>query len=434
MNFNKRFVEVQTLLPKIKKLLYILLPEWRGEKKIPFIVAQRIEKIIKEKRKKRLIGRSKCFYKMIYDSLNIAPTSQNVLLQGDSGTGKESIARITHDNSSRRHKIFLPVNCGAIPEGTVDAAFFGHEKGSFTGATESKKGYFETVNGGTLFLDEIGKMSLRAQSRLLRVLEEKEFMVVGTSRTKKVDFRLISATNLSLQEEIEKNEFRLDVFYRIAQFSINLPNLQEREQDILLMFHQFALDFADQYCIDPIVLSEEAKNYLLSRPLQGNIRELRNIVSQITICELEGTRLSIEQLKRYLPKRKVALYSNLIAGEKDKYNFLFLQREINSIRKKIDIWKKEQPEEKKKETVHNQLLPIMKKIEKVLKRVLLEEEKEEDSKNSVLPLMKEIEAIIIQEIIVWFKGDKNMVAKKLKVNLRSLYRRIKELDINHDIS
>src|SRR5881392_2466620 len=229
----------------------------------------------------------------------VANTDLTVLIFGESGVGKEAFSLIIHSLSGRKHNPFIAVNCCAIPEGTIDSELFGHEKGSFTGAVDSRKGYFETVNGGTIFLDEIGEMPLGTQARLLRVLETGEFIRVGSSKVQKTDVRVIAATNRDLLEHTQSGKFRQDLYYRLSTVPIRVPSLRDRKEDIPLLFRKFVVDFAERYKTNPVQLDEEAKNLLINYPWPGNVRELKNIAEQISV--LSQTKLvTARELTKYL--------------------------------------------------------------------------------------------------------------------------------------
>ena len=246
-----------------------------------------LEKIKTIKQKFGIVGNSTPLNHAIEVAVQVAPTDMTVLISGESGTGKESFSKIIHSISKRKHGQFIAVNCGAIPEGTIDSELFGHEKGSFTGANESRKGYFEVTDKGTIFLDEIGEMPLSTQSRLLRILENGEFMKVGSSKVQKTDVRIIAATNVNLEDAVRNKKFREDLFYRLNTVPIIVPPLREREEDISLLFRKFASDFSDKNHINPIRLSEEAKKELMKYRFPGNIRELKNITEQMSVLEIE---------------------------------------------------------------------------------------------------------------------------------------------------
>jgi transcriptional regulator with PAS, ATPase and Fis domain len=249
-----------------------------------------------------IIGNSPLLNNSVRVAMQVAPTDMSVLITGESGSGKESFSKIIHYLSPRKHGQFIAINCGSIPEGTIDSELFGHEKGSFTGAHESRKGYFEVTNGGTIFLDEIGEMPLGTQARLLRVLENGEFIKVGSSKVLKTDVRVVAATNVNLMKNVEDGKFREDLYYRLSTVPIFVPPLRERGRDIELLFRKFASDFADKYKVKPIALTEEAKEVLIRYRFPGNIRQLKNLVEQISVLSTEEKEIDAMQLERYLPK------------------------------------------------------------------------------------------------------------------------------------
>lgn len=246
-----------------------------------------------------IIGNSPELNYALQVAAQVANTDLTVLIIGDSGVGKEAFSGIIHALSSRKHNSFIAVNCGAIPEGTIDSELFGHEKGSFTGAVDARKGYFETVNGGTIFLDEIGEMPLGTQARLLRVLEAGEYIRVGSSKVQKTDVRVIAATNKDLLQLVQQNKFREDLYYRLSTVPIRVPSLVNRKEDIVLLFRKFASDFADKYKTASVQLTDDAKNVLLTYPWPGNVRELKNIAEQVSVLSEEKT-ISARELGRYI--------------------------------------------------------------------------------------------------------------------------------------
>ena len=249
-----------------------------------------------------IIGNSPGLNYALQVAAQVSNTDLTVLIHGESGVGKEVFSQIIHSLSARKHNSFIAVNCGAIPEGTIDSELFGHEKGSFTGAVDARKGYFETVNGGTIFLDEIGEMPLGTQARLLRVLETGEFIRVGSSKVQKTDVRVVAATNKDLLELTQKNKFREDLFYRLSTVPIRVPALRDRKEDIPLLFRRFSLDFSEKYKSAPVQLTEDAKDLLVNYPWPGNIRELKNIAEQVSVLS-EVKQLNSQDLKRFLPDR-----------------------------------------------------------------------------------------------------------------------------------
>ncbi len=246
-----------------------------------------------------IIGNSPELNYALQVAVQVANTDLTVLIIGDSGVGKEAFSSIIHSLSSRKHNPFIAVNCGAIPEGTIDSELFGHEKGSFTGAVDSRKGYFETVNGGTIFLDEIGEMPLGPQARLLRVLEAGEYIRVGSSKVQKTDVRVVAATNKDLLQLVQQGKFREDLYYRLSTVPIRVPSLTSRKEDIVLLFRKFASDFANRYKTQSVQLDEEAKQLLLTYPWPGNIRELKNIAEQVSVLSQDKV-ITAKELNRYL--------------------------------------------------------------------------------------------------------------------------------------
>lgn len=247
-----------------------------------------------------IIGNSPALNHALNTAVQVAATDLTVLIVGESGVGKEVFSQIIHALSSRKHNPFIAVNCGAIPEGTIDSELFGHEKGAFTGAVDSRKGYFETVSGGTIFMDEIGEMPLGTQARLLRVLETGEFIRVGSSKVQKTDVRVIAATNRELLEFTQKGRFREDLYYRLSTVPIRVPSLRDRKEDILLLFRKFVVDFSERYKTTPVQLDEEAKNLLINHNWQGNVRELKNIAEQISVLS-PTAQVSGQEMRRFLP-------------------------------------------------------------------------------------------------------------------------------------
>lgn len=266
-----------------------------------------------------IVGNAPKLNNAIRVAMQVAPTDMSVLITGESGAGKESFSKIIHSLSHRKHGQFIAINCGAIPEGTIDSELFGHEKGSFTGATGERKGYFEVTDGGTIFLDEIGEMPQSTQARLLRVLENGEFIKVGSSKVQKTNVRVIAATNVKLQEAVQKGKFREDLFYRLSTVPIYVPPLRERESDVVLLFKKFAYDFAEKYKTDSIKLTKEAEEYLKAHRFPGNIRQLKNLAEQVSILTTEKD-IAATELEKYLPRAGKHLPA-LVTSEDSKDNF-----------------------------------------------------------------------------------------------------------------
>lgn len=299
--------------------------------------------ILSVKQRFAIIGNSHLLNYAIKVAIQVAPTDMTVLITGESGSGKESFSKIIHQLSLRKHGQFIAINCGAIPEGTIDSELFGHEKGSFTGAHEARKGYFEVTDGGTIFLDEIGELPLGTQARLLRVLENGEFIKVGSSKVQKTDVRVVAATNVNLLKAVEQGKFREDLYYRISNVPIFVPPLRERGEDIALLFRKFAMDFSEKYRVKAIELTPEAKSLLLNYRFPGNIRQLKNLVEQISVLEM-NREISGETMSRYLPQEAhymPALYRSEKKedgfSERDiLYKVLFdMKKDVNDLKKLV---------------------------------------------------------------------------------------------------
>jgi transcriptional regulator with PAS, ATPase and Fis domain len=305
----------------------------------------------KAKQRFGIIGNDQDLIQAIDVALQVGPTDISVFVYGESGTGKENIPKIIHQSSKRKHNNYVAVNCGAIPEGTIDSELFGHEKGAFTGAHDSRKGYFEVSDGGTIFLDEVAELPLSTQVRLLRVLESGEFMKVGSSKSQKTDVRIIAATNVNVQQAIRKGKFREDLFYRLNTVSIQIPALRNRKGDIPLLFKKFAADFADKYNTPAVRLNEEAMQTLCNYAWPGNIRQLKNFVAQISVIEQERN-ISSETLKTYIPqeqnKNKIPVLfeaenSNEFSEREILYKVLFdMKKDLTELKKiTFDLMQKE---------------------------------------------------------------------------------------------
>lgn len=276
-------------------------------------------------------------------AMQVAPTDISVLITGESGVGKEVFPKIIHHLSARKHGPYIAVNCGAIPEGTIDSELFGHEKGSFTGAHESRKGYFEVVNGGTIFLDEISELPLSTQVRLLRVLESGEFIKVGSSKVLTTDVRVVAASNIDMNQAIEEGKFRQDLFYRLSTVPIYIPPLRERKDDIYLLFRKFTADFAEKYRMPPLRLTDDAKRLLLDYRWPGNVRQLKNITEQISIIE-QDRHITSDVIRKYLPKDSFSELPVLYKGQEKEamtdrdllYKVLFdMKKDINDLKRVV---------------------------------------------------------------------------------------------------
>jgi transcriptional regulator with PAS, ATPase and Fis domain len=396
-----------------------------------------------------IIGNDIHLNRALEKAVRVAPTDISVLVTGESGVGKENIPKIIHSLSHRKHAKYIAVNCGAIPEGTIDSELFGHEKGAFTGATQDRKGYFEVADGGTIFLDEVGELPLTTQVRLLRVLENGEFIKVGSSKVLKTNVRIVAATNVNMQSAIEKEKFREDLYYRLSTIEIHLPALRERNEDIHLLFRKFASDFAQKYRMPSIRLDENAVNILLNYRFPGNIRQLKNLAEQISVIEEERTVSGIK-LQQYLPNNKGNLPA-IIGGKKENdfsterdimYKILFdMRNDINDLKKlTLDLMKNGNIEEVQEEN-HRLLEKIYN--DKDLKDLDIEvlnipqnstsEEKEYDfietiEEDESLSLQdKEIE--MIKKSLEKNNNKRKLAAKELGISERTLYRKIKQYDL-----
>ena len=371
-----------------------------------------------------IVGQSIKLERAIEIAVQVAPTDISVLITGESGTGKESMPKIIHHSSQRKHNNYIAVNCGAIPEGTIDSELFGHEKGAFTGASEKRKGYFEVANGGTIFLDEVGELPLSTQVRLLRVLESGEFMKVGSSEIIKVDVRVVAATNVNIEKAIQNGKFREDLYYRLNTINIKMPRLKERKEDIHLLFRKFASDFADKYRIPAIRLDEEAIDLLESYSWPGNIRQLKNICEQISAVE-QNRSVNKETLSRYIPKENATpvLFGkgnneNDISEREILYKVLFdMKKDLNDLKR-----------------VTKELMSgnIVTPEESKLTENFIIQPKEEEALQSPVTKEKEIltlqeqEKILIEESLIRHQGRRKDAADELGISERTLYRKIKE--------
>jgi DNA-binding NtrC family response regulator len=293
-----------------------------------------------------IIGNSPALNYALQVAVQVSNTDLTVLIAGESGVGKEAFSQIIHSLSARKHNPFIAVNCGAIPEGTIDSELFGHEKGSFTGAVDSRKGYFETVNGGTIFLDEIGEMPLGTQARLLRVLESGEFIRVGSSKVQKTDVRVIAATNKDLLNLVQQGRFREDLYYRLNTVPIRVPALRDRKEDIPLLFRKFAVDFAERYKTGPVQLDDEARQRLMNYPFPGNIRELKNIAEQISVLSTDK-QIGSRELEKFLPAQsqsvnRLPVLAHVNGHESHEFNnereilyklFFDMKRDVTELKK-----------------------------------------------------------------------------------------------------
>jgi len=400
-----------------------------------------------------IIGNYSGLNRAIDVALQVAPTDLSVLITGESGTGKESFPQVIHSYSTRKHGQYIAVNCGAIPEGTIDSELFGHEKGSFTGATESRKGYFEVADGGTIFLDEVAELPLSTQVRLLRVLESGEFIRVGSSKVQKTNVRVIAASNVDVAKAIEHDRFREDLFYRLNTVPIKIPPLRERGEDIFLLFRKFAVDFAEKYRMPAIRLNNEAKNILLNYSWPGNVRQLKNVTEQISIIE-EEREITPEVLRIYLPDYNSVKLPAVIKREEDKsfstereilYKILFdMKSDMNDLKKLVlDLIKSGQYDlafQKNNSGVIQNLIKDTMHTEHFAEEPELHpsdfahhrartniQDTEEVVEESLSLAGKEIE--MIKKALEKYNGKRKLAANELGISERTLYRKIKEYGI-----
>lgn len=404
-----------------------------------------------------IIGNDQLLNRAIEKALRVSPTDISVLITGESGVGKESFPKIIHQLSHRKHNKYIAVNCGAIPEGTIDSELFGHEKGAFTGATSSRKGYFEVADGGTIFLDEVGELPLTTQVRLLRVLENGEFIKVGSSDVHKTNVRIVAATNLNMDVAINKGKFREDLFYRLSTVEIKVPPLRNRKEDIHLLFRKFASDFAKKYNMPTVRLDENAQKILTLYNWNGNVRQLRNVAEQLSVLE-ENRNVSGSLLQSYLPdfssnlpaivnkqkdssdfsNEREILYKILFDMKKDLNDLKKITKHLNSNEKNIDFKNEEskaleklyelksEPQSKSSELIE------IKKENRSLEKSTSNEDKyhfaEEISEEETLSIHeKELELII--KALEKNNGKRKAAASELGISERTLYRKIKQYDI-----
>ena len=402
-----------------------------------------------------IIGNSPALNHALNVAVQVANTDLSVLINGESGVGKEVFSQIIHSLSARKHNPFIAVNCGAIPEGTIDSELFGHEKGSFTGAVDSRKGYFETVNGGTIFLDEIGEMPLGTQARLLRVLEAGEYIRVGSSKVQKTDVRVIAASNKELLEYTHNGRFREDLYYRLNTVPIRVPALRDRKEDIYILFRKFATDFADKYKSTPVQMTDDAKDILINYSWPGNVRELKNIAEQISVLSKDKT-INAEQLKAFLPEHNYSRLPVLVGGsgsvshaefanEREILYKLFfdMKKDVNELKKMFyDLL--QNPSLGQHAPLYNQdngnsnlkelnVSGNSNLYSQPSQAVILQNEKviqqHEDVEESLSIVDKEKELII--KALKKHRGKRRDASLDLGISERTLYRKLKEYDIEN---
>lgn len=412
-----------------------------------------------------IIGTSELLNRAIDIAVQVAPTDLSVLITGESGVGKENFPQIIHYYSHRKHGPYIAVNCGAIPEGTIDSELFGHEKGSFTGATADRKGYFEVADGGTIFLDEVGELPLSTQVRLLRVLETGEFIKVGSSKTLKTNVRVVAATNLNMSQATRDGKFREDLFYRLNTVPISVPALRDRKEDIVLLFRKFASDFAEKYRMPPVKLTEEAKNMLSNYYWNGNVRQLKNITEQISVIE-QQREITAQILRSYLPKDDMERLPALLTSASDQksfnsereilYQVLFdMKKDMNDLKRLVnDIMNGSQSDVKSTEvhypanflsqndTIITNPAPAVdyvndkpvRESKSFVNHVddvesYLEAEEYHEVINPKPLTLEEMEKQMIKQTLDRHRGKRKAAADELQISERTLYRKIKEYGI-----
>ena len=388
-------------------------------------------KVQQAKQRFGIIGNSSLLDRSINIALQVAPTDISVFVSGESGTGKENIPKIIHQASKRKHNNYIAVNCGAIPEGTIDSELFGHEKGSFTGAHDSRKGYFEVADGGTIFLDEVAELPLSTQVRLLRVLESGEFIKVGSSTPIKTNVRVIAATNINIPQAIKNGKFREDLYYRLNTVSIFIPSLRERKEDISLLFRKFASDFAEQYNTPSIRLDKEAMDIITNYNWPGNIRQLKNFVSQLSVIEKERN-ISAQTILDSLPENKNSSNIPILFEDKNKddlsereilYKVLFdMKRDLTELKKiTFDLTKKDGETE-----IQTHVFNDLSENEITLvSHGTTNNSEESDSAFS----LADHEKMLIKRSLEKHKGKRKLSAEELGISERTLYRKIKEFNL-----
>ncbi len=405
-----------------------------------------------------IIGHSPLLTTALETAIKVAPTDMNVLILGESGVGKESFSKIIHHLSARKHAPFIAVNCGAIPEGTIDSELFGHEKGSFTGATDKRKGYFETVSGGTIFLDEVGELPLSTQARLLRILENGEFIKVGSSVVQKTDVRVVAATNRDLLERARQGKFREDLYYRLATVPIRVPKLSERKEDIYLLFRKFASDFAETHHSHLLELTEAAQQLLINYPWPGNVRQLKNVTEQICVLE-SGSSVDEHTIAKYIPHIEQPPLPMLLGkidgtegmSERDIFYkvLIDMKRDVNDLKKVVfgllegnldarQSMSNTMPNTPATPHVPATIVnPVYSESNNAPNPIIIHHEEEDDDdfqdaesypSNQTLSLeAQEIE--MIKRALVKNHGKRKKAADELGISERTLYRKIKQYEL-----
>jgi transcriptional regulator with PAS, ATPase and Fis domain len=392
-----------------------------------------------------IIGNDTQLNRALEKAVMVAPTDISVLVTGESGVGKENIPKIIHSLSHRKHAKYIAVNCGAIPEGTIDSELFGHEKGSFTGAVGARQGYFEEADGGTIFLDEVGELPLTTQVRLLRVLENGEFIKVGSSKMQKADVRIVAATNLNMVDAIKKGKFREDLYYRLSTIEIEMPPLKNRKGDIHLLFRKFASDFAQKYKMPAIQLTEEAVQMLNRYHFPGNIRQLRNIAEQLSVVEKDRL-ITGQTLKEYLPHYE-SQFPSIISGKKSEFDYqaeremmynviLELRKELDEVKKiAVDLLHGNPNISKTIPDIYASKVDHTEKYIDVKNHTIRNDDEVDDYYEDIdegqsgQQTIEEHEIQMIKNSLAKHKGKRKLAAEELGISERTLYRKINEYNL-----
>ena len=389
------------------------------------------------KQRYNIVGNCDALNRVLHVALQVAPTDLSVLIIGESGVGKEIIPRVIHDNSPRRREKYFAINCGAIPEGTIDAELFGHIKGSFTGAINDSPGYFGVANKGTLFLDEVGELPLATQARLLRVLETGEYIPVGATEVRKTDVRIVAATNVNIRQAISEGRFREDLYYRLNSIPIQMPALRERGEDIVLLFRLFAMQMAEKYRMDRVVLTEEAKKMLMRYKWPGNVRQLKNLTEQISILSKERT-ITPEILSKFIPQDRETTQLTVINKGGDHsfenereilYKILFelrgnvndMRREMSQLKKQIEDVQVGGHQPATQITSISTMSPITPKLEDAIAEEYIEPTPEQENLN-----LNDLSRQMLEKALERNNGNRKKAAQELGISDRTLYRRLKQ--------
>lgn len=398
-----------------------------------------------------IVGNCDALNRALETALKVARVDLSILIQGENGVGKEVLPRIIHDASARKGKKYLALNCGALPEGTIDSELFGHVEGAFTGSVGRREGYFSAADGGTLFLDEVGELPLQTQVRLLRVLETGEFIPVGSSEVKRTNVRIVAATNVDMQRAIAEGRFREDLYYRLAAVAIHMPALRERGNDIDMLFRKFALEMSERYNMPPVRLDEKAKQMLLQYPWPGNVRQLKNVAESMSVTADERE-ITPEILERYIPAATAHTLPVLstthaptqIAGQEAHYDedreFVFkaigmLRHEIEKLKLEIeDLRQGNAVRTASPQAAPQSFLPYHQEVPHELvpeAEEFVEDEKTDETHDGQLPTKDDLERELIRKALIRFNGHRKQAADQIGISERTLYRKIKEYGLDN---